>query len=226
MALVAMLPAAGAMADTFYTNDFETGPLGPEWSSNSVLDAAPAFTRYNGRYSGGYTELTLAQPSANGGSNGVVTPPDGSTRLYHLSFDFFAIDSWDGNATTNNFGAPVGPDWFDVLINNSVEMHETFSNIEGRTQTFRTPDAGRSMMGYNTNFTDAIYRNITMDFTVAEGSPIVIRWTDLGLQGLVDESWGIDNVSLSYSMVPTPGTLGLAGAAGIGLLRRRRAAAT
>ena len=37
----------------------------------------------------------------------------------------------------------------------------------------------------------------SLEFTVPQGEAIVIRWTDLGLQGLHDESWGIDNVSVT-----------------------------
>jgi MYXO-CTERM domain-containing protein len=218
IAVLAILPAAGALGQTtLYTNDFESGPLGPEWSSNSLLDQAPAFTQFNGRYSSGYTELTLGQPTGGGGTGSLVVPVE-----YTLSFDFFAIDSWDGNTATNLAGLPVGPDWMDVRVNGQTLLHETFSNISGRTQTFRPADTGPAMLGYNESFNDSIFRSIQIQFAVPTDEPIVIRWTDLGLQGLPDESWGIDNVSVSYAPVPAPGAAALLGAAALAAARRRR----
>ena len=41
--------------------------------------------------------------------------------------------------------------------------------------------------------TDAIYRAVTMNFT-ATGASSALRFADGGLQGINDESWGIDNV--------------------------------
>src|SRR5262249_13232267 len=49
-------------------------------------------------------------------------------------------------------------------------------------------------------FADAIYRNVTLAFTAAAATT-QIRFADGGLQGLNDESWGIDNVRVEPAVV-------------------------
>ncbi|HYE60447.1 MAG TPA: hypothetical protein VD997_00500 [Phycisphaerales bacterium] len=237
-ASLALLAAAGlAQADvTFYSNDFEAQTLGPEWSSNSVLSTLTPFTRYNGRYSNGYTQLTLGFPtigtntlmSNSGGGSGEGGGGGGggggeTHLLFRLTFDFFAIDSWDGDANYINYqGVRAGPDWLDVNVNQTNIFRETFNN-RGYTQTFREPDQLRVNLGYVPEFQDAIYRSITLEFTATPNQPLVIRWQDSGLQGLADESWGIDNVNLSYTVIPAPASLTLAaGGLALGARRRRR----
>ncbi|MBX3670121.1 MAG: choice-of-anchor D domain-containing protein [Rhodocyclaceae bacterium] len=48
---------------------------------------------------------------------------------------------------------------------------------------------------------DAIYRNVTLDFTAA-GSSASLRFADGGLQGINDESWGLDNVRIMDGATP------------------------
>jgi hypothetical protein len=202
----------------FYTNDFETGPLGPEWSSNSVLTQASNFSRFNGRYSAGYTELALGYPNI---SHPAALTGEQNLR-FKVTFDFFAIDSWDGDADYISYlGVRAGPDWLMVTVNQDPVFQETFNN-RGYTQSFAEPPTPRSDLGFGT-FNDAIYRQISIDFDAPAGQPIVIRWQDSGLQGFADESWGIDNVSVSYTSVPAPASVALAaGTLGLGCRRRRR----
>ena len=215
--LAALAPCA--MADVFYSNDFESGLIGPEWSSNTYTSNAANFSRFNGRYSPGYTVLSLAYPN--------ITPPintvggGGGETQFRVTFDLYAIDSWDGNGTTAIAPSLFGPDRFNVKVNGVNRFSHTISNMPGVTQSFRAADTGPAHLGYGSSYLDSIYRGITVDFSVAPGTPIVIRWEDGGLEGLSYESWGIDNVSVSYTSVPTPGSLALLGL-GAALLRRRR----
>jgi hypothetical protein len=133
-----------------------------------------------------------------------------------VTFDFYAIDSWDGDDTR------FGVDHFQVLVNNQSLLRETFSNHSGIAQTYRAPELGGRDLGFDDRWEDAIYRRIALDFTVPDGAPIQIRWQDLGLQGMNDESWGIDNVQVSWRMVPAPGAAGVLGAGLLALSRRRR----
>lgn len=213
--LAALAPAA--LGEVIYSNDFETGVIGPEWSANTYTSVSPAFTRFNGRYSPGYTVLSLDHPT--------ITPPtsglsDGNTQ-FRLSFDLYAIDSWDGNGSTSIAPSTFGPDRFSVRINGATPFSETISNMPGVTQSMRSADVGPAHLGYNAAYLDSIYRGITVDFTVAAGTPLVIRWEDNGIEGLTYESWGIDNVTVSALSVPTPGSLALL-VAGAAVLRRRR----
>lgn len=224
LALAPLGSTALAQSGTLYFNSFEDGPLGPEWSSASRLEAwTPQFTRFNGRYSNGSTTLTLAQPVVNfpngrsGSSGGGGGGGGGEWYIeYTLRFDFFAIDSWDGSATV------LGPDWFKVSVNGATLFRETFTNHAGHAQTAPPPTVGPTQLGFDDRWNDSIYRSITRTFRVEPGVPIVITWADEGLQGMNDESWGIDNVGVSYAVVPSPGTALTLAAGSLALLRRRR----
>ncbi len=223
---VAALALAGVAslsnADTLlYRNTFESGALGSEWSTNSRVntEARPIFTKFNGRYSTGYTQLTLpALPALR-----PPTPPPGGSsggsgaQWYELTlaFDFYCLDSWDGDVG-------FGPDHFRVIANNEQIFRHTFSNQPGCPDNFPgTPDI-TGQYAFNDRWIDSVYRGITRTFEVSGGNNIVIRWHDEGLQGMTDESWGIDNVNITYRVVPAPATAMLGALGGCVGLRRRR----
>src|SRR5262249_12361547 len=60
------------------------------------------------------------------------------------------------------------------------------------TGNVRVVNQGARNLGFN-SYNDAVYRNVTLSFT-AGSSSAAIRFSDGGLQGIDDESWGIDNV--------------------------------
>ncbi|WP_156804809.1 CARDB domain-containing protein [Synechococcus sp. PCC 6312] len=170
-----------------YREDFENG-VGAEWSARAV-DATHlnSFTRFSGRWSNSSQTLTL--PTQTGVN-------------YTLAFDFYALDSWEGSNTTN------GPDYFDVSVNGQLAFHETFSNISGFPQSFRSPDQGGASINLGfASFGDAIYRQIPITFT-ATGATTQIRFAANGLQGLADESWGIDNVRVTQAAIEPSSQLG------------------
>ncbi|MBX3095522.1 MAG: PEP-CTERM sorting domain-containing protein [Fimbriimonadaceae bacterium] len=210
---VAMLtPSAFAIS---YFTDFESG-VGAEWSTNSTFVFNGTTTL--GRFSTGSTQLTLT--GLNLGE--VVT----------LSFDFYALDSWDGNS------AGTGPDRLVVMMDSTTVLDSTFSNVGFNNQDY--PQA--TGLGNNPRYTNAddwamdaggtlpngyygnsLYRfggSLNPSFsTVATSSTMVINFTDFGLQGVGDESWSIDNVRVAS--VPEPASL-LALGLGVLVLRRRK----
>jgi len=207
----AVLPVA-ARADVFYSNDFESGVIGPGWSTNAHLDTAAPLTHFMGRYSentpqilNNSVSLTLPRPTDDNGNPGVAP--------YTLIFDFYAIDSWHGDDPTQ------GPDRFAVIINSVVQFDYTFSNTSA-TQTYRPPDVGPTQLGFGAA-PDSIYRDIRIDFDVGSAPNIIIKWRSDGLTGVNNESWGIDNVRLIHN-APAPGSLALLGLGGAILGRRRR----
>jgi hypothetical protein len=215
-----VLPAAAAQADTIlYHNDFETGTLDSGWSTAGRLDQSPAFTRFVGRYSentatvlNNSVSLTLPPPQVvgtGGGEGGGTT-----TNQYSLSFDFYCIDSWDGNSTTN------GPDLFEVYINSVNRFSYTFSNTAASQSYPFLPDVGPAYLGFNAADKDSIYRNITIPFSLPSDQNLIIKWRSNGLGGITDESWGIDNVTVS--VVPAPGSVALLGLGCTTMLFRRR----
>ncbi|MFG0260743.1 MAG: hypothetical protein ACF8LK_10390 [Phycisphaerales bacterium JB041] len=154
----------------------------------------------------------------NGGGDGGGDDGGGDhTPHYTLKFDLYAFDSWDGD------GPNYGPDIFEVQVNGLVLLRETISNGD-KPQSMRAPDVGPEHMAYSSAWADSIYRNITLTFDhPGDANRLNITWFGKGLQGVYDESWAIDNVSLTTSTrsVPVPGTL-LPAAAALGLAARRR----
>ncbi len=202
---VAAVPVS---ADVIYQTDFENG-AGPQWNGNVVVTELAAFTRYLGRYSG--TDMAgLAGPAAP-----VSLLGPGESFLYTVTFDLYAIDSWDGSEPTQ------GPDAMRVYVNGTKFFDETIAN-QHTLQSFRPPDIGPIQLGYHQFFPDSIYRGIEVPFTAPGATSLSIKFWGNVLQGMGDESWGIDNVSVSYSVVPAPGAAALLGLAGLAALRRRR----
>lgn len=235
-----------------YSQTFEGGLNLPEWSSNTVYTTNThwhTFTNFNGRYSNGYTILRLSAPEplpagvpalppdsppsppGDGGSDGggqdgnpggptqppAPPQPQPAWRVYTVTFDLYILDSWDGDEPT------LGIDRFRLSVNDILRFEQSFTNQPGNVQGFRAPDVGPAFLGFNSVWRDSIYRNIAVDFQVPEGEDLRIRFHDSGnLQGLNDESWGIDNVRVSYRIVPAPSTAMLGLLAGTWCLRRRR----
>ena len=162
-----------SMPDLVYFNNFESA-VGSEWSTTNVDNTYPKnFSRFLGRFSNEFTTLALS------------TVPG---QVYRLEFDFYAIDSWDGN-----YPYYYGPDYLDVSIDSERLFHETF-HLAATDQSYRKPDQEPTDLGFG-GWTDSIYRRIPLVFT-ATNSTTQIKFADGGLQGLNDESWGIDNVKV------------------------------
>lgn len=230
-----------------YANDFEVSTLGPEWSANWKLESNTAFTKFLGRKTNETVRLTLAVPpgprtsgssddggddnggdggDGGGGDNGGDNDDNGgggggngggpSHRLYNVTFDLYTIDSWDG------FNGAHGPDYFEVLINGGLALSDTFATGT-LSQSFRPADTGPLHLGYSPAYTDAIYRQISLEFTLPDDvAQLKLDFRGRNLQPVHDESWGIDNISVGYTVVPAPGplALGILGAVCAG--RRRR----
>ncbi len=211
--VLAVLSLTGlAQADEIlYENNFQGKTLGSEWSSNSVLtngEDGEVFTRFNGRYTNEATVLTLDAISASGGLGGGDNNGGGDGGggggsqyiVYTLEFD-----SWDGDDTS------YGPDTFEVLQGREVLFSETFANTH-TGQSFRQPDIGPENLGFSPAWKDSVYRDISVTFEIpADAETFSLRFRGVGLQSMIDESWGIDNVTVSYSVVPAPATLSAGG---------------
>jgi hypothetical protein len=227
--------AAAAIGDPvlLYQNDFESGSVGPEWSANTHLETAPAFTTFAGRYAGN-DGIVLTLPAVqlplgdgavpplddghvggDGGDGDGGDPPVDPYLEYTVVFDIHAIDSWDGSS------AVYGPDAFRVVTNGAIVFEETIAN-QHTNQTMREPDVGRAQLGYNI-YDDSIYRQVGVTFTVpAEDEQIAIKFRGVGLQSITDEAWGIDNVHVYYELVPTPGAAAILGVGVLVIAGRRR----
>ena len=173
----------------FYTEDFQgaIGAPGATWSMVPT-DVAPADP--NRRFLGQFNNDTVTL-SISG-----LPPHD----CLCVEFDFYAIQSWDGN----NPG--TGPDRLNVLIDGVNEFSETFAHpgqTAGQTfgpdPTFNPAQTGAvetGTLGYSF-FSDSVYRLSICDL-VHTSSTATITFSVAGLQGINDESWGLDNLEVSY----------------------------
>jgi len=166
--------AAGAVP---YFRDFEATGTMPEWSHTTVEATATAnFSRFLGRFVNDNVVLRVS-----------TTP----NTAYYLIFDFYCIDSWDGNHISH------GPDYFGAFVDGNILFRETFSNFitdPAFTSSIQDwPERWSAHLGFNGSFTDSIYRSIAIPFT-AEFSTTNLGFFGQNLTGLSDESWGIDNV--------------------------------
>ena len=219
--LLATLAAAPAVySQVFYTQDF-SGAVGGEWS-NTTTSETPAGAR---PFLGEFNNATVALSLSGMPAHGQVT----------FSFDLFVIRTWDGSEV------PGHEDTFRVAVGNGVTqtdvLNTAFSNHDVLRQAYpnslasgllNAPGTGATeinTLGYSFNAIqrDAVYN---LSFTVPHTSSTFGAEFQATLnQGVLDESWGIANVQVSYgTAVPEPGeyaaVFGL-GLAGFAAWRRR-----
>lgn len=220
---VGLLTFAGATASqAFYGNDFETGIAGPEWSLNGVINSVGVSTTVTGnRRFAGHFSNDVVNLSLEGLTVG---------QTYLVGFDLFIINSWDGN------DGVYGMDRFEFGIGNDVFLNTSFSNTEEENHRQNFPDnlitgndyaAGtgadeKDTLGF-TYYGDSVYKfggpNHAPFAFVAVSPFATLSWQARNLQGVGDESWGLDNVVVKA--VPEPSTIAIVGL--LALVARRRA---
>ncbi|MGF1634360.1 MAG: fibronectin type III domain-containing protein, partial [Phycisphaerae bacterium] len=194
---------SGVAAATFgplLFEDFEDDILqdAPAVWSNTTITTSPSGEKFLGRFGDSDSvDFTMADVSAGDG--------------YKLTFDFYAINSWDGDLEDDD--GYYGPDSFEVTVGEETTSW-TFRNItDERSQYFATQSypspgsdpttgaAATGVLGYTFNYgpvsgvSDAKYE-IEIEFDHPGGDLTVAFAGDL-TQPKADESWGIDNVKLT-----------------------------
>jgi hypothetical protein len=205
------LSALSAQAATVYSEDFESGVLGAEWSGAGSLQSSQGLSAF------GFGQLHLK-------NDGPLTTQLNLTGLApHTTMTLsFSLAMWDS--------IDIG-DLFQVAVDGSFLFNSTnFGNYFPADNVSHGPgvhitapftDFGTPNYGYN-SFRDAAQ---TVSFTFSHSSSTMqlnIQYPDT--QGGPDESFGIDNVLVVTDAVPEPGSYALF-AAGLGvltLLRRGR----
>lgn len=199
-------------ATTPTTSPTSPGSGGSGGSGGSSGSGGGGFTIGTGSGAGGGGGTSIG-----GGAGGTTSGGGTPYYLHTLRFDLYVIDSWDGGETS------FGVDKFLVRANGAMIFDHSFTNQTGNRQTvpFGPTVAGRDL-GFNGQFFDSIYRDVTVTFRLPTNQPLSLLFTDTLNQPLNDESWGIDNVRVSYSVVPSPGAAMAGLVAGAMATRRRR----
>ena len=205
--------AASAEAATFsYSTDFNSG-VGSEWSISGNTTNQPGIL---GQLYDASETATLS-----------LNSPGSSTALGGtLVFDLLGFASLDG-------GQNCCTDTFDLSVNGVTVFSASFDmGGGGITSVYYNPN-GATFVTSSFGYFAGGLTSITIPITIAAGLNTIDFWYGHALQGLSDEAWGLDNVSIrsdiSVSSVPLPATLPLLAAAVAGIgglsLRRRKAAA-
>jgi len=187
---------------TVYYNNFE-GEVDSKWSNTS----------------------TSRTPIGNRGFLGEFNSDTVSLKLDNLpehtqatvTFDLFLIRSWDGNRT--NFGPDV---WMLRGANNQTLIQTSFTH-EGFTQAYpdsfpdgnnpeRTGADENNTLGYSFGFPppplvpkDSVY-NIEHTFPHT-GNSLELNFSASMTEGIEDESWGLDHVTVLVQQTSTPPNL-------------------
>lgn len=161
------------------SEDFEGGAAG--WSNNTTENGGAILTRFLGRH------------SMDGGAQNVFKTYalSGNQDYVVLTFDFYEIDSWDGET-------------FRVFINDTMVYNAAFIQ-----SAYNTPADGSSgivswsvqeltpfntSFAYATNFNDQAYR-FTMVVNTT-GAAMKLGFSSTLDQGTGDEAWGVDNITI------------------------------
>lgn len=199
-----------------YQQNFNSG-LGLSGWSHSIVETSPSGTQtFLGQFDNDTVSLSLNNIPEH-------------TQL-QVSFDLYVIGTWDGNDYP-------GPDrWSFGIQGETPEIDTTFavSKPTGQYQQSWPMNFGESGSSFphrygakESNTLGYIWQGwavdviqeitLTLDHT---GSDVTLDFAAWGLQGIGDESWGLDNIAVTA--VPTPGSIAMLGLGGLVATRRRR----
>jgi hypothetical protein len=234
------LPLDMTEAVTVYFNDFQTA-VGPGWSTTGLdplaIDHTPLPADGSRKFLGredGQPDPTLGLHNETVSLSLTGLPAHTSVTV---SFDLYVIQSWDG-ADPDGILDPNIDEWLLNVTGGPTLLDTTFSNTEesGHSQNYPDPVGGPThpagtgaseidSLGYFF-LGDSVY---TLSFTFPHtATSLVFNFGAHGLQHILDESWGLDNVLVTVSGTPTaipePASLLLLGPglAGLTLWRIRR----
>jgi hypothetical protein len=200
-----MAHASASHAMLVYQQDFQSA-VGSEWSHTTIQDAITPYPSGPRSFLGEFGNDTVSLNLSG------LMPHDSLL----LQFDLYLIRSWDGSSSGTTYD--YGNDAFKVSVGGGpVLLDETFSNGNPAGQSFGplpnnpyyTGAAETYSLGYEfadglqqtSQVMDSVYH---LSFAFAHTTDqLTLNFSGYGLQGLDDESWGLDNVYVSA--IPEPG---------------------
>lgn len=205
LATFLLFPVAASAQTTVYSNTFESGPLGPEWSGSGTIETTGGLSAF------GFGALHLRNSTTTASVLSLSGLASHSSMT--LQFDFAMWDSIDFG---DIFSASVDGNF---LFNGPFGNYGTASSqCEGPGTVLTPPFTGFAIpnYGYNTAFRDCA-RTVAFTFGhTAATAQFSFRYPDT--QGGTDESFGLDNiivrtnnVGIPPNVVPEPGTYAMMG---------------
>ena len=187
---------SSAASIVWYVNDFE-GAAGAEWS-HTTTDSTPwGQRRFLGQFCNDMVTLSLPDLPEH-------------TEL-EVSFDLFVIRTWDGS------GDDPGDVWHLGIQDGPTLLHTTFSNggttydlpqtypgnLPGTDYPARTGATENGTLGYTYTWMGVLDSVYSMSYTFQHSAASVgLEFLAQNLTSITNESWGLDNVVVSYALVP------------------------
>ncbi len=145
----------------------------------------------------------------------------GTHDTVSLSFGLALIDSWDGSA--GNFA----PDFFNLRADGIEVFEISVAHFSSSNEVIPTSATGRTNPGdvFGDSSADTLF-NVSFSFAHSSDSLLLDMFADgAGWQGGTDESWAIDNLTVttsSVSAVPLPASGLMLGSLLAGLMGWRK----
>jgi len=221
--MVLSLPWGAHAATLIFSEDFD-GSISSNFSGITTTVGVQGFAGFGSptsTFSGKFLENTSAHPPV-----ATVLTLTGLPAHTYIDLDFLlaVINSWDDTANSG-----YAPDYFNVSVDGVTVFTATFAHALGTASytTGKLTATPNVDLGFSNGYPESGYdmsqepllHNITH---TASTLTVAFFASGGGWQGGTDESWAIDNLSVSCNVIPVPGTVYLLGPALLGLWGWRR----
>ena len=167
---------AGMVPIVLVSENFENGSVG--WSNNATTTGGE-LTTFLGRFGGTSGNEAISKTFDLGVEH--------AGQTVTIKFDMYRIDSWDGTGYNGE-----GEERFQVFVNSQLVSNE----LNGDTSNF-TMTTGNEFTGWGSERIN----HYEVTATVGADGTIKLGFGSTLHQGLSDESWGIDNLTISQNAI-------------------------